>query len=190
MAESERAALVHFRPLTVPDLPMVCGWLRAEHVRRWWRAPHDIEAVRAKYLPRILGDEPTEVFIASTAGAPVGLIQRYRFADDGTWEATVAGSELVLPAAAGIDYLIGVAAATGRGLGTAMILSFTGRLFDDDNDVQTIVVTPQLANRASCRVLEKAGYRLAWVGRLDSDDPSDDGDSALYVRHRSPSPAP
>ena len=169
---------------------MVSEWLRAEHVSRWWRASHDIEDVRAKYLPRILGEEPTEVFIASTAAGPVGLIQRYRFTDHGTWAATVAGTDLVLPAAAGIDYLIGVAAATGRGLGTEMISTFTARLFDDHTDVQTIVVTPQRANRASCRVLEKSGYRLVWVGRLDSDDPSDAGDSSVYVTHRPPPPAP
>lgn len=32
--------------------------------------------------------------------------------------------------------------------------------------------------------LEKSGYTLAWIGRLDSDDPADDGSSAIYVRHR------
>jgi hypothetical protein len=51
----------------------------------------------------------------SAADEPVGLIQRYRFPDDGTWAATVAGTDLAFPFAAGIDYFIGVAEHTGRG---------------------------------------------------------------------------
>jgi hypothetical protein len=34
------------------------------------------------------------------------------------------------------------------------------------------------------RALEKAGYTLAWIGPLDSDDPTDSADSAIYIRHR------
>ena len=176
---------MHFRPLAETDLPTVASWLASEHVRAWWKDPADIESVRAKYLPRIRGDEPTEVFIASTAGlGPFGLIQRYRFRDYGSWAATVAGTALSFPAAAGIDYLIGDAGLTGRGLGTDMIRSFTTKLFADYDDVATIVVTPQHANRASCVALENSGYSRVWIGRLDSDDPADAGDAAIYVRHR------
>ena len=175
---------IHFRPLAEADLITVSDWLRSEHVRRWWQDPADLEAVRAKYMPRITGTEPTEVFVVSVADEPVGLIQRYRFTDYGTWAATVAGTDLAFPSAAGIDYLIGVEAHTGRGLGTEAIRLFTDQLFQDYSDVRTIVVTPQHANRGSRRALEKSGYTLAWVGRLDSDDPADEGDSAIYVKHR------
>lgn len=51
------------------------------------------------------------------------------------------------------------------------------------------MAAPQTANRASCRVLEKAGYELEWTGLLQSDDPSDAGPAALYVRQRTPSPS-
>jgi len=173
-----------FRPLAETDLETVSSWLREEHVRRWWRDPADIDGVRAKYIPRICGDEPTEVFVVSIADEPLGLIQRYRFADHGTWAATVAGTDLAFPSAAGIDYLIGVAGRTGRGLGTEVITLFSAQLFRDHPEIRTIVVTPQHDNVASCRALEKAGYTLAWIGRLDGDDPSDDGDSAIYVLHR------
>jgi RimJ/RimL family protein N-acetyltransferase len=50
--------------------------------------------------------------------------------------------------------------------------------------VTSIVVTPQEANRASCRVLEKSGYRLVWTGMLDSDHPSDAGTAAMYLLDR------
>ena len=125
------------------------------------------------------------MFVIAIADEPVGLIQRYRFSDYGTWAATVAGTSLSFPAAAGIDYMIGVAEHTGRGVGTEAIAAFTDRLFAEYGDVQTIVVTPQRANRASCRALEKSGYEFVWVGRLDSDDPADADDAAIYVKHRS-----
>jgi aminoglycoside 6'-N-acetyltransferase len=184
VTDAAHESSVRFRPLEEGDLPTVSSWLANEHVRAWWKDPADIDAVRAKYLPRIRGDEPTEVFVASmTATGPFGLIQRYRFSDHGTWAATVAGTALSFPDAAGIDYLIGSSELTGRGLGTDMIRAFSRQLFADLPDIATIVVTPQHANRRSCRALEKAGYRLEWVGRLDSDDPADAGDAAVYVQH-------
>ncbi len=183
------ADVINFRPLAAGDLPLVAEWLQAEHVRRWWRDPPDIQAVRAKYLPRINGKEPTEVFVVSVTrtssdSAPVGIIQRCRFADYGTWADTVAGTDLAYPNAAGIDYFIGPHERTGRGVGSAMIRAFSDKLFVDCPDVETIVVTPQNSNRASCRALETADYSHVWTGTLDSDDPSDAGPSAIYVRHR------
>ncbi len=173
-----------FRPLAEADLTVVSDWLRAEHVRAWWKDPADLDAVRAKYLPRIRGEEPTDVFIASTSAGAFGLIQRYRFTDYGSWGATVAGSNLAFPNAAGIDYLIGVPALTRQGLGTEMIRQFSDGVFSAYPHTETIVVTPQLANHASCRALDSAGYSLAWIGHLDSDDPADAGDAAVYVKHR------
>ena len=173
-----------FRPLVEDDLGQVAAWLAAPHVRAWWRDPADLEAVRAKYLPRIRGEEPTEVFVASLDGEPVGVIQRYRFLDHGSWAATIAETELAFPGAAGIDYLLGDATRVGAGIGTAMIERFTTKLFTDLPEIDVIVVTPQADNRASCGALERAGYEHVWRGRLDSDDPSDAGTSAIYVRRR------
>lgn len=173
-----------FRPLAEDDLELVAAWLAAPHVRAWWRAPADIESVRAKYLPRIRGDEPTEVFVASLDGEPIGIIQRYRFLDHGSWAATIAETDVALPGAAGIDYLVGDASRIGVGVGTAMIDRFSEQLFADLPEIDVIVVTPQADNRASCGALARAGYEEVWRGRLDSDDPSDAGTSAIYVRRR------
>ena len=181
MLDAERLT---FRPLAEDDLERLAGWLAAAHVQTWWRAPADLESVRAKYLPRIRGDEPTEVFVASLDGARIGIIQRYRFLDHGSWAATIAETALVVPGAAGIDYLIGDPALVGRGVGAAMIERFSTQLFADLPEIDVIVVTPQADNLASCRALERAGYEHVWHGRLDSDDPSDAGPSAIYVRRR------
>lgn len=60
-----------------------------------------------------------------------------------------------------------------------MIKAFSDKLFVDCPDVETIVVTSQSANRASCRALEMAGYSHVWTGTFDSDHPSDAGPSAI-----------
>jgi aminoglycoside 6'-N-acetyltransferase len=57
-------------------------------------------------------------------------------------------------------------------------------VFDLYPDVVTVVAVPQADNRASRRALEKAGFRLLGERDLDSDDPSDEGISALYARAR------
>lgn len=159
-------------------------WLATPHVREWWRDLSDLEAVQAKYLPRIRREEPTEVFVIESEGRSVGLIQRYRFADYGSWAATVSDAGLAFPDAAGIDYMIGDEALVGRGLGSRLVDDFSQRLFDELQDVTTIVVTPQAGNVASRRILEKSGYVHVWTGSLDSDDPADSGPAAIYVRHR------
>ena len=47
---------------------------------------------------------------------------------------------------------------------TAAIQALTGRVFADHQDVDSVAVTPQAANAASCRALEKAGLRTC-LGR-------------------------
>ena len=179
-----RVAHLSFRPLAEADLPRLARWLDAAHVRKWWRDGSGLEQVREKYLPRIRGREPTEVFVIVYDTRDVGIIQRYRLRAYPDWDGTIAGTGVTVPDAAGIDYLIGDPEKVGRGTGTRAVQDFTELLFADYTDIEIIVVTPQQANRASCRVLEKAGYELRWSGRLDSDDPADSGTAALYVRHR------
>lgn len=176
--------MVTFRAMREDDVELVAGWLSREHIRTWWSDPATPAEVAAKYLPRIRGEDPTEMFIVHHADRDIGLIQRYRIADHPEWLTILSDAGFDASSAAGIDYLVGEPDLVGRGVGTGMIQAFTERLFDDLADVSCVAVTPQSTNVASCRVLEKAGYRLVWTGDLDSDDPSDDGESALYVRDR------
>lgn len=173
-----------FRSMTEGDLPLVAAWLSEEHVQQWWKDPSAPENVEAKYLPRINGVEPTEMMIIMWQGRDIGVIQRYRMSDHADWERSLAPTGLTFRAAAGIDYMIGVPDLVGAGIGSPVIAAFSADVFARYPDVDQIVVTPQEANRASCRVLEKAGYRLAWTGMLDSNDPSDSGLAALCVLDR------
>jgi RimJ/RimL family protein N-acetyltransferase len=168
------------RPLTREDFSLLHRWLSSAHVRTWWRGePPTPEYIERKYGPRVDGHEPTRVFIIQTAGQDVGIIQCYRHADNPDWD-RVAG----IPAAAGIDYLIGEVDQVGRGVGSTAIASFIGSVFALYPDVDTVVAVPQADNHASRRALEKAGFALDSERRLDLDDPSDSGPSAIYTLTR------
>jgi aminoglycoside 6'-N-acetyltransferase len=171
---------VALRPLTENDLPLVARWLAQPHVARWWREPADLEVVRAQYEPCLTGADPTEVFVIEVAGRAAGLIQQYLVADEPEWARAVAATGAVTGNAAGIDYLIGETAFTGRGHGTAAISAITARAFGRYLDADVVVAAPQQANRASWRALERAGYQRWWGGQLDSDNPGDAGPAYLY----------
>ncbi|MFC7330886.1 GNAT family N-acetyltransferase [Marinactinospora rubrisoli] len=172
-----------FRPLGRRDFPLLLTWLLAPHVRAWWRGePTTPEGVERSYGPQVDGTDPTRCFVLTLAGAPIGLVQCYRHADDPDWDRAVG-----VPAAAGLDYLIGDPRHCGAGIGTAAITAFTAAMFDMYPDVDVIVSAPQRDNRPSCRALEKAGFVLLDERVLDSGDPSDSGVSAVYgLRRRVP----
>lgn len=97
------------------DLRLVATWLAEEHVQRWWRDPPAPLRVEEKYRPRLLGAEPTEMFVILHAGEPIGLIQRYLMRDHPDWVRSLQPSGQVFEEAAGIDYAIGRAPATSFG---------------------------------------------------------------------------
>lgn len=170
---------IEFRALGHADLPLLHRWLSAPHVRAWWRDALSPEEVERKYGPRIDGAGPTRCFVIEAGGDPIGMIQGYRHAD------LPAGDRAIgIPAAAGIDYLIGDASRCGHGTGSRVISAFAAVLFRLHPDVSTIVATPQKDNTASCRALEKAGFTLSHDAVLDTGDPSDSGVSAVYALPR------
>ncbi len=165
---------------------MVAEWQARPHVARWWQRDPDLAAVQARYLPCLDGTDRTELFILEAAGAPAGFFQHYLIADHPHWAATLRGTgQPDVDTAAGIDYLIGEAALTGRGLGTVAIVTFTRLAFSRYRAIGLVAVAVAQDNTASWRALEKAGYSRCWAGELDSDDPSDEGPMYLY-RHERP----
>ncbi len=175
---------IALRPLERSDLPLLALWLGRPHVERWWREPADPATVEANYGPMADGADPTEGFIVMREGQPVGFMQRYLLDDNPEWQRAVAVGLGPVTAAAGIDYLIGVEDATGRGLGPQMIAALVADCWTTYPDVRTVVVDVLQENRASWRALEHAGFHRTWEGRLESDHPSDDGPCYLYVMHR------
>ena len=177
---------VSWRPLAEEDLPALATWLAEPGVARWWREPSDLVSVRAKYAPRVLAAERTEVFVVLVDGHAAGIVQRYRAADDEDWQAILRAADPAIAAlrSAGIDYLIGVPELRGRGIGSALLAAFTDALLAEWVDVDAVVTSVLADNVASWRALEHAGFFRSWTGQLASDDPSDQGESYLMVRLR------
>jgi aminoglycoside 6'-N-acetyltransferase len=172
-------------------------------VARWWRERYDLAAVEATYGPLIDGSDPTEGFIAIRAGQeqgqeqeqeqPLAFLQRYRLDDNPLWQRAIAGALAEgarrggpIGSGAGIDYLIGDQAMTGRGLGRQMIDAFVDLTWDRYPDISAVVAAVDQGNEASWRALEGAAFLRTWAGVLDSDDPGDQGPHYLYVRRRPP----
>ena len=168
---------------------------------RWWRERYDLAAVESTYGPLIDGSDQTEGFIAVREGQgpgqgpaqPLAFLQRYRLDDNPLWQRAIAGALAEgarrggpIGSGAGIDYLIGDQAMTGRGLGRQMIDAFVDLTWDRYPDISAVVAAVDQGNEASWRALEGAAFLRTWAGVLDSDDPGDQGPHYLYVRRRPP----
>jgi RimJ/RimL family protein N-acetyltransferase len=174
---------MRFRTLGRQDFALLSEWLSTPHVRTWWREESAPETIEARYGPVVDGTDPTECFIVERGGGPIGFIQRYLLGDNPGWQKClgVAGTP---SEGAGIDYFIGTAALIGIGVGPEIIDAFVGDTWTRYPGIEAIVVNVSPDNRRSWRALEKAGFLRVWSGTLASEDPSDEGLSHVYVRHR------
>jgi aminoglycoside 6'-N-acetyltransferase len=160
---------VALRPTAEIDLPAVRNWLLAPHVAQWWTEDPAVEL--AGYLRSIRGEEPTHALMIVVDGAVVGWCQWYCWQDYPEAPEYGAG-----PLDVGLDYAIGEPSAVGRGVGTAMI----GALVDVvrlSRPGAPLLVSVDVRNRASRRVLEKNGFVLTGIREIPSE-PEDR--SALY----------
>jgi aminoglycoside 6'-N-acetyltransferase len=159
---------VTLRAMTHGDLPAVTRWRQSEHVHRWWVSDGEptLEAVTAKYSPRIDGRTPTRMWVAEVNGRSVGFVQDYRIADYPDY-AILAPD----PDAIGVDYLIGDLHWVGRGIGTRMLWAWLLRTQRRFPGATTCFAAPDHRNEASLRVLDKVGFtRGVWF-----DEPQLDG---------------
>ena len=171
--------------MSATDLPLMCRWLGAAHVLRWWHDPHDLAAVSAHYLPGIEGAEPSYPLIAELPDGPVAFLQWYRWIDYPDYGRRIGA----LADEAGFDYLIGDEAACGHGLGTRLVAALIHRIREQDGCVGGFVIDPEEANTASRRVLEKNGFSLVAVKQVEDPDGHPVGPSAIY-RRRLTAPQP
>ena len=114
---------IQFRPLALGDLELMHRWLNNDFVARWWPGWPSLEQVRAKYRPRIEGNDPTKCFIVEVEATPTGFIQCYYIRDYPDYPI---GPEAAN--AAGIDLFIGERERAYRGLGPRLIREFLGRV--------------------------------------------------------------
>ena len=173
-----------FEPIQRSHFPLLSEWLRTPHVARWWHDDPSLAAIEADYGANVDGTEPSEVFIARCDGIPLGLVQRYRLHDYPQYLAELAPIISTPASARSIDYLVGPVEALGKGLGTAMIQAFVRTVWCDHAACSHIIVPVNVANRASCRVLERAGFVCVATGDLTPDNPVDDTWHFIYGLQR------
>ncbi len=167
------------RPLEHDDFDQLLLWLNAPHVSDWWDGNVDIDTVLAKYESRLGKDSPTRVYVIEYGAQPIGIVQCYRHATYPEWDRAIG-----IKRAAGIDYLIGEVNYTGKGIGSNAIRLIAKIAFDLFTDVNVVVSAPQAANIASCKTLEKAGFKRVDKRKLESTSPSDAGISCIYTLQR------
>ncbi len=137
------------------DLELLCAWLNAPHVRRWYGQGSSYEAVVEKYAPRIEGRSATASFLILYAGTPVGYIQTYMITDYPEYARDVGADE----GTAGLDIFIGEAQYMHRGLGAHILRRFMREIVFARSGVAACMVGPEPANTAAIRAYEKAGMR-------------------------------
>lgn len=172
------SASISLRPLTVDDFALLAGWLGQPHVYRWWC--QDPGQVEADFGPALRGAEPCENLVALLDGRPVGLVQRYRFADFAE-DLEPLRQHVEVPAGAySIDYLLGEVTLTGAGLGPRVIGAVVDDLWSGRPDATCVIVPVAAQNRPSWRALGHAGFRRVGAGWLAPDNPIDDGSHVIY----------
>lgn len=170
---------VIFRRLVDDDLPMLHRWLNDPRVVQWWEG----DDVSWKGVVRDYGSssrDPAEHWTAALGGRDIGWIQFYAAADYAHEAEFQAWWRLgVDRTAGGVDYLIADPQRRGRVLGTAMIRRFVTEVaFGRHPGWTQVCASPLVANVASWRVLEKAGF--AFAGTFNSEL----GLCRLMVAHR------
>jgi RimJ/RimL family protein N-acetyltransferase len=160
---------ISFRPLAHADLEQMHRWLNDDFVARWWPGWPSLEQVRAKYLPRIEGHDPTKCYMIALAGRPVGFIQSYQVIDDANLSPLIDQPER----AAGIDIFFGDRRHAYRGLGPRVIRLFLRELVFDSASTDLCLIDPAQNNLAAIRAYEKVGFRyLATVNAPGELEPS------------------
>jgi aminoglycoside 6'-N-acetyltransferase len=148
---------LRLRALRESDLPQLSSWLAKPHVARWWNLPSGLDKVRAKFLPRIAGDEATYMLLAEKRGRPIGWLQWYRWRDYPEHAARIGASATE----AGIDLAIGEPERLGHGLGPRLIRLLLERTVFIDPAITGCVSDPHRDNIRSLRAFEKAGFAIA-----------------------------
>ena len=157
---------IAFRRMTADDLRLMHEWLQREHVRKWWSKRETYEDVIEHYLPAIEGSKPTDLYVILVNDRPAGFIQTYDVSDHPEYRELVDVEDGV----AGVDLFLAEEVATGRGLGSKVLVDFVRDVVFSVPATHACIADPDAENRASIRAFEKAGFRAV----RELVDPGDD----------------
>lgn len=142
---------VSLAAFSVADAPLVDGWLRAEHVRRYWGDP---EVNRQILFDPQAG---TDLAVIEAHGRKVGLIVWQHPSRD---ELDEAGLTDIPETVIDIDIMIGDLEAVGRGIGPAAIRLVAAAALANA-EVPFVIAATSQQNAASQRAFTKAGFEIA-----------------------------
>ncbi len=125
-------------------------------MRRFYqKTPLSLDEARAKLLPRIRGEDPTLMHIASLDGRPFGHVQSYFIMETPSY-----AEEIGVRDGVGMDYFIGEPELIGQGLGRAMLAAYLEDiLFPAFPEERRCIVCYETANEAGGGVLRSLGFR-------------------------------
>jgi len=146
---------ITLRRLRLDDLDLVRRWLQEPGVARWFLEGSSLEAELNDVRRCAVGEEPTEVLLASWQGSPIGWCQWYLCHNYPDHAAGVGAA----PDDVGIDYAIGDPARRSKGLGTRLIAALVAHI-RNRHPGAAIVADPEASNVASRTVLERNGFVL------------------------------
>lgn len=169
MSESANSSNVALAPLTHDDIPLIAGWLSADHVRRYWGDPDE--------NARLLREPPTGTHraIIEADARKVGVVL---WQHPGREELDEAALTDIPTSVIDIDIMIGEYDAIGKGVGPAAIRLVAEQSLLDET-VPFLVAACMKENIASVRAFAKAGF----VADREFDD-SEWGCCILMVFHR------
>ena len=159
---------IRFRPLHRADLPAMQRWLADPDVAAWWSERDlGLDALTAKYQPRIDGAEPVRGFAIVIDGESIGFIQAYRIGDYPDYQQQLD----IDPDAVVTDLFIGEEAWRNRGWGTAVLRAFLDRVVFGEMGAEIAVIAPEPTNTRAIRVYERVGFQ--WVKTVSVKDDDD-----------------
>lgn len=165
--KGERCLIRPWRPADAESLTRHANNIEvAKHLRD--RFPHPyLPAHAASFIRAAMHAPPPTNFAIEVAGEAAGGIGFVRGSDIERYSAE-------------IGYWLG-GAYWGRGIATEAVILVTEYAFGEEHLLRLYAV-PFADNRASIRVLEKAGYRLEGILRASSVKYGEPRDQALYAK--------
>lgn len=148
---------ISFKKLSSEDLPLLHKWLNNPHVKEWYGRDEksDLASIKAKYVPRIEGKEPTKCYLAYCEDKPLGFLQTYMISDHPDY----AKHADINFEAASVDLFIGEEEFMGKGLGSLMLKKFIKDIVFKEMNADICVIGPEPNNTRAIKSYEKVGFK-------------------------------
>ena len=147
---------ITFRKVNEADLGLLHDWLNRTHVHEWYDKDksNTFDEIKSRYLPKILGKQPTDCYLACDDGKPFGYLQTYRVND---WPEF--GDHIGYDwSTASVDLYIGDESYLGKGYGKKMLSQFLRDVVFVKAGIDTCILGPEPENLRAIAVYKSVGY--------------------------------